>query len=792
MFPKFFSSASASDPRALRKAALKRVAAMRDADRAWASERVSAGLSSLLEERGVASLAAFWPMRSEPDVRPALLAWLRGKPGRELLLPRTTPDGSLELVPVSDPGTQLERSELGVLQPVASLPAAERTPDLVLVPGTVFGRSGERLGRGGGCYDRLLASLPESVPTVGVCFRTQVSRRRVPQEAHDRPVGATLTEEGLVDRSAPKRLFRRPSGRTVLWTALTVLGRLLAVVGECVNHLRVENVTLTTARATTHPDRLPSRSGELSGPFGLEFDCSRLFFDIGRVRIVPDDHFVSLHVDGVPVDLDKIEGSLYDWTDGFVVDIPPGKNGHRRHFAMHVVNHGGIGGVEVYVVRSPLSAGAVLAGFFLFAFSAARLARRGKAFTAIFCSAALVAAYTYLNTRYSLYSYDADAHLEYVRWLLTHRSLPDPDGGWEFHQPPLYYLIGALIVGTAEAFTSFDSTRLLQGFSLLCWAGFVWTGWSFLSLLLPKRRLWRALLFALLAFWPSGFLFAPRVGNDPLFYFLCAQSFLRIALWWKEGRPGQLYKACLFVSLTVVAKSNGLIPLGEVGLLMVLALFRVPRLLPRQFLAAALILCAGLGLSFGDNVAMAVSKGGNALTGSSGRALNSALKVGNGPENYLRFKVRTFLKNPYTSAWSDAYGRHYFLNYAMRSSLTGEFNLGPKRRTEGLVMGWALLVLAAVMLLGMALHPKLLAGRNFLPTALAFFLSLAALAFFRWYAPYSCHNDFRLVYPMVMPAVGLLALHSGDRTGRERLFRVPLALAIAAMVVASASGALSI
>ena len=43
-----------------------------------------------------------------------------------------------------------------------------------------------------------------------------------------------------------------------------------------------------------------------------------------------------------------------------------------------------------------------------------------------------------------------------------------------------------------------------------------------------------------------------------------------------------------------------------------------------------------------------------------------------------------------------------------------------------------------------------------------------------------------------MPAVGLLALHAGDRTGRERLFRVPLALAIAAMVVASASGALSI
>ena len=37
--------------------------------------------------------------------------------------------------------------------------------------------------------------------------------------------------------------------------------------------------------------------------------------------------------------------------------------------------------------------------------------------------------------------FDARAHIEYIAWLKKHTSLPLATAGWEFHQPPLYYVV---------------------------------------------------------------------------------------------------------------------------------------------------------------------------------------------------------------------------------------------------------------------------------------------------------------------------------------------------------------
>ena len=59
-----------------------------------------------------------------------------------------------------------------------------RSLDLVLVPGVAFTRDGRRLGRGGGYYDRFLATLPPTVHLVGVCHARQL-REDLASEAHD-------------------------------------------------------------------------------------------------------------------------------------------------------------------------------------------------------------------------------------------------------------------------------------------------------------------------------------------------------------------------------------------------------------------------------------------------------------------------------------------------------------------------------------------------------------------------------------------------------------------------------
>lgn len=64
--------------------------------------------------------------------------------------------------------------------------------DIVIVPGVAFDREKNRLGRGGGYYDRFLKNLPDSVLTVGVAFDFQIVQS-LPLGDHDQPVKEVLT-----------------------------------------------------------------------------------------------------------------------------------------------------------------------------------------------------------------------------------------------------------------------------------------------------------------------------------------------------------------------------------------------------------------------------------------------------------------------------------------------------------------------------------------------------------------------------------------------------------------------
>jgi 5-formyltetrahydrofolate cyclo-ligase len=74
--------------------------------------------------------------------------------------------------------------------------------DLILVPGLAFTRDGQRLGRGGGFYDRYLASLPPRAMKLGICFQCQMLES-LPSEEHDQRVHAIVTEDGIAGHFPP-------------------------------------------------------------------------------------------------------------------------------------------------------------------------------------------------------------------------------------------------------------------------------------------------------------------------------------------------------------------------------------------------------------------------------------------------------------------------------------------------------------------------------------------------------------------------------------------------------------
>jgi len=71
----------------------------------------------------------------------------------------------------------------------------EKEIDLIIVPGVAFDRQLNRLGRGKGFYDRLLATV--NVPRIGIAYSFQL-RDKIPAETFDRKMDLLITEKEII------------------------------------------------------------------------------------------------------------------------------------------------------------------------------------------------------------------------------------------------------------------------------------------------------------------------------------------------------------------------------------------------------------------------------------------------------------------------------------------------------------------------------------------------------------------------------------------------------------------
>lgn len=154
----------------------------------------AAGASGWLD--GVRRTAAYVSIGAEPGTEP-LLGHLR-RTGVEILLPVLAPERSLDWA-VDEGPDRLADGAYGLREPTGPRlgPAAVATADLVLVPALAVDRTGNRLGRGAGYYDRALAHVSAGTPVVAVVYAEEVLDA-VPVEPHDRPVTGALTHAGWV------------------------------------------------------------------------------------------------------------------------------------------------------------------------------------------------------------------------------------------------------------------------------------------------------------------------------------------------------------------------------------------------------------------------------------------------------------------------------------------------------------------------------------------------------------------------------------------------------------------
>jgi 5-formyltetrahydrofolate cyclo-ligase len=165
-------------------------AALPQAERRAAADAVTEALLALDELGEPGPLLLYAAFGDELRVDQAIDRLLRR--GVTVCLPRV--DGAeVDVVPISSLG-DLVPGWRGVREPPPGTPAIPPTAlRAAVVPGLAFDTRGNRLGYGGGHFDRLLARLDPAAVVIGVAYDLQVVDA-LPAEAHDRPVQVVRTE----------------------------------------------------------------------------------------------------------------------------------------------------------------------------------------------------------------------------------------------------------------------------------------------------------------------------------------------------------------------------------------------------------------------------------------------------------------------------------------------------------------------------------------------------------------------------------------------------------------------
>ena len=127
---------------------------------------------------------------------------------------------------------------------------------------------------------------------------------------------------------------------------------------------------------------------------------------------------------------------------------------------------------------------------------------------------------------------DESAHWEYIQHIAATRSLPvfsgaaPPQPGYEFHQPPLYYLLAAPAWALLSAGAQQYSARLV---SLVCGALTVWLVLASARAMFGEGTVARR-AGILAALWPLHIAIGSSSNNDALAGLCCAALFWRLSL----------------------------------------------------------------------------------------------------------------------------------------------------------------------------------------------------------------------------------------------------------------------
>ncbi|MDR0516065.1 MAG: hypothetical protein LBH25_03375 [Fibromonadaceae bacterium] len=472
-----------------------------------------------------------------------------------------------------------------------------------------------------------------------------------------------------------------------------------------------------------------------------------------KLNIIPDDCLQEVLINGEQFSLEGIKG-LCDYSGGAYLDFSKYVREGLNNFEIRIINSGGgKGGLHINQYYNGLKDVSLIQYIFAFLLLLSAILILAKLKFNLIAISIIVLGITvrlilYTYTAPTQNTYDIWGHLEYVQIVAEEKRLPKTAECWSCNHPPLYYIVSAVAKNVADGYDFTLTNRIQQQGQMILSIICVVLGMALLINLFGNRKI-TYLTALILTLWPHLVIASPRIGNDVPFYFGALFCMLFAQRYWRLCKNSDMLLASIGASIALAAKSTGFVILGAWAIIYIFNILRLLKVSSlRVLLASIFIIAISIVLSYHRPIADFIYKNDVRLANATN--VNSGLKIKNTAGSYFSFDMHDYLFEPYTSTWADRGGRQHFWNFALKTSLFGEFSVwnSPAGHTIATLLNILVLFIFMLALWGI-IHVHL---RELPP--LLFLVSLfASLIFIRAWYSLSCMSDVRYILPVVFPLV---------------------------------------
>lgn len=360
-------------------------------------------------------------------------------------------------------------------------------------------------------------------------------------------------------------------------------------------------------------------------------------------------------------------------------------------------------------------------------------------------------------------SIDGFSHIHYVNFMADHEHIPGPKRGWIFYHPPFYYMIAGFQLQFGRWLDFIPPIDVVRSFSILCYLGFLCAGLMAIWRWLDISFLPRIIGSVLLVFWPLGAMAASWVDAHVFLYLFASWCFFFMLMWVKTSSYRYVMLAVIFCSLAIASRSNAYVLLPFMaccGLYhIILKQINWRSFFHYKYLILILPLALGALANNYRNIEMRLDghRGVPWVVGNA-RAIVKAPQyvIPNELEHYITMDLRKFFSTTHYIPERERSGKLNFWTSMIKSSMFSRVKFNDQRVARimlHLLLGlWLLLV---IPMLSYKRHDW-----RYMIVPWAFLLSsIAGLMYLRYSVPVSTSQNFRYIYPAIIPFVMIISYH---------------------------------